>query len=143
MTDRFKMIASGYVVFVRNGKILFSKRKNTGYMDGWYSVPAGHIEDNESLVRGTIREIEEETGIQLKENSIRLVHVMHRRETDIRMDFFFLAETWEGEPANRETKKCGELRWVSVDRLPKHTIPYIRIAIENWQKNVVYSEVGW
>ena len=143
MSDRFKMIASGYVFFVRNGNILLSKRRNTGYMDGWYSVPAGHIEDNESLIRGTIREIGEEVGVILQKNNIALVHVMHRKETDIRMDFFFVADRWEEEPENMEPKKCAELRWVPINRLPKNTIRYIRVAIKNWQRKIFYSEFGW
>mgnify|MGYP001569111619 CR=1 FL=1 len=143
MIVRFKMIASGYVFFIREGKILLSKRKNTGYMDGWYSVPAGHIENNESLIAGTVREISEETGVHLTEKQIRFACVMHRKEDDIRMDFFFVVDDWEGEPVNAEPEKCDELRWFPIGLLPENTIPYIRIAIENLQKKIFYSEVGW
>lgn len=143
MADRFKMIASGYVFFIRNGNILLSKRKNTGYLDGWYSLPAGHIEDNESITNGTIREIKEEVGIYLGQNDIQLVHVMHRKENDIRMDFFFIADSWEGEPNNIEPEKCEELTWFPIEKLPENIISYIKIAIENWQKKIFYSEVGW
>lgn len=143
MADRFKMIASGYVFFIREGSILLSKRKNTGYMDGWWSVPAGHIENNESLISGTIREIGEETGVRLTEKQIRLVHVMHRKEDDIRMDFFFVVEDWDGDPVNIEPEKCEELRWFPIDQLPENAIPYIRIAVGNMKKKIFYSEVGW
>lgn len=143
MVDRFKMIASGYVFFIRDGNVLLSKRKNTGYMDGWYSVPAGHIENNESLISGTIREIDEETGVHLTEKQIRLVHVMHRKEDDIRMDFFFVADAWVGDPVNAEPEKCEDLQWFPIEQLPENTIPYIRIAIEHMQKKIFYSEVGW
>ncbi len=143
MVDRFKMIASGYVFFVRGEKILLLKRKNTGYMDGWHSVPAGHIEDNESLTTGTLREIIEEVGIRLAKDDVKLVHVMHRKKKDIRMDFFFLATDWMGEIVNVEPGKCEELLWFPIDELPENTVPYIRTAIENWQKKIFYSEVGW
>lgn len=141
--DRFKMIASGYVFFARDGKILLLKRKNTGYMDGWYSVPAGHIEDNESVTYGTLREIKEEVGVQLTSKNVSLVHVMHRKENDSRMDFFFVAERWEGDPKNIEPEKCEGLNWLSIVSLPENTVPYIRTAIENWQKKIFYSEFGW
>ncbi len=137
------MIASGYVFFVRDGKVLLLKRKNTGYMDGWFSLPAGHIEDNEAMTKGTIREVGEEIGISLSTKDIQLVHVMHRKENDIRMDFFFTVDHWQGEPSNIEPGKCEELRWFSIRQLPGNTVPYIRIAIENWQKKIFYSEVGW
>ncbi len=137
------MIASGYGMFIRNNAILLSERKNTGYMDGWFSFPAGHIEDGESITHGTKREIKEEIGVSVAVKDLRLVHVMHRKSNDIRMDFFFLVRQWKGKPENREPDKCGCLQWFSLDALPKNTIPYIREAIRNQQRGLFYSEFGW
>ncbi|OGG14305.1 hypothetical protein A2875_01995 [Candidatus Gottesmanbacteria bacterium RIFCSPHIGHO2_01_FULL_46_14] len=47
--DRFKMIASSYLLCIRDDMILLSRRHNTGYEDGNYSLPAGHVEDDELL----------------------------------------------------------------------------------------------
>lgn len=137
------MIASGYGLFVRDHKILLSRRFQTGYEDGNYSVPAGHIEENESLIAGTLREIKEEVGIILAPKDLKLVHIMHRKSDDIRMDFFFLVRIWHGEPKNMEVEKCDDLQWFSFDSLPSNTIPYIRSAIEQYRKNELYSEFGW
>jgi ADP-ribose pyrophosphatase YjhB (NUDIX family) len=143
MKERFKMIASGYLLLVRNGKILLSRRFQTGYMDGSYSFPAGHIEDNESLTTGTSREICEEIGIDVKPTDLKLVHVMHRKSNDIRMDFFFTTEKAGLVPKNMEPNKCDDLSWFPINNLPTNTIPYIRTAIENYQKHIFYSEFGW
>ena len=96
--DRFKMIASSYLLLVIDGKILLSRRFKTGYEDGKYSLPAGHIEDNESLTAGGAREIFEEIGIRIKPKDLTLVHVMHRKKDDIRMDFFFTPEIGDQKP---------------------------------------------
>ena len=141
--ERFKMIASGYVFFIKENKILLSKRLNTGYMDGMYGLPSGHIENNESITQGTYREIKEETGVKLKPSDISLVHVMHRKENDIRMDFFFLAKHYIGEPKNTEPEKCDDLQWFPINNLPKNTIPYIKEAIKNFRQNIFFSEFGW
>ncbi len=137
------MIASGYLLLIRNGKILLSRRCNTGYEDGKYSVPAGHIEDNETLTAGTIREIAEEVGVRLAPSDLTLVHVMHRKGTDIRMDFFFTTKKRGITPDNREPHKADDLRWFPLAQMPENTIPYIRAAIENFQKGIIYSEFGW
>jgi len=137
------MIASGYALFVRKNKILLSRRKNTGYMDGYFSVPAGHIEDGESLIEGTCREIKEETGITVTTKDIQLVHVMHRKSDDVRMDFFFLVKNVYGTPKNTEPLKCSGLKWYPIDALPNNTIPYIKHAIMQMNKSVIYSEFGW
>lgn len=141
--ERFKMIASSYLLLIRDGKILLSRRFNTGYEDGNYSLPAGHIEDNESLTAGGAREIFEEIGMRVKPKDLELVHVMHRKENDIRMDFFFTAKTDIQMPVNKEPNKCDDLRWFPLTKLPANTIPYIRHAIECYQKNIFYSEFGW
>jgi len=141
--QRFTMIATGYVFFIKDKKILLSRRFNTGYEDGKYSVPAGHIEENESLTVGTYREIKEEVGVTLLPEDIRLVHIMHRKEDDIRMDFFFTVDTWSTEPKNMEPDKCDDLAWFPLDQLPQNTIPYIRSAIEHFRNNELYSEFGW
>jgi len=145
---RFKMIASSYLILIQNGKILLSRRFNTGYEDGKYSLPAGHIEDNESLTRGAAREIFEEIGVTLAPQACKLVHVMHRKENDIRMDFFFTQphffQSGAGQaPVNKEPEKCDDLSWFSLESLPENTIPYIRHAIECYQKKIFYSEFGW
>jgi ADP-ribose pyrophosphatase YjhB (NUDIX family) len=141
--ERFKMIASGYVFFIKDNKILLLKRKNTGYMDGMYGLPSGHIEDNERISQGTCREIKEEIDIELKPDDISLVHIMHRKEKDIRIDFFFLVNKWQGKPINAEFNKCDGLQWFSFNSLPDNTIPYIKIAIENFQNKLLYYEIGW
>jgi 8-oxo-dGTP diphosphatase len=139
----FKMIASGYLILIHDGKILLSRRFQTGYEDGKYSLPAGHIEDNETLMDGTCREIREEIGVELKASDLRLVHVMHRKHLDIRMDFFFVTDKKGFKPINREPYKCDDLAWFSLIKLPANTIPYIRTAIENYCKKIYYSEFGW
>lgn len=140
---RFKMVASGYVFFIRDDKILLLRRLNTGYEDGNYGLPAGHIEDNETLREGTCREIAEEVGIHLKPQDISLVHTMHRKQDDIRVDFFFRINNWRGNPKNMEPHKCDDLQWFPLHKLPTNTILYIRQAIINFENKIVYAEFGW
>ena len=143
MTKRFKLIASLYILLIRNGKILLLRRFNTGYEDGKYSVPAGHLEAHETLIQGLRREVREEIGIVLDSGNISLVHIMHRKHLDERIDYFFTAEKWTGTPKNMEPEKCDDLKWFDIDTLAPNTIPYIRTAIRNFKKNILYSEFGW
>lgn len=137
------MIAAGYLLLIRNGKILLTRRFNTGYADGQYSVPAGHIENNESMLAGTCREIFEEIGIKLSPKNLQLAHVIHRKHLDIRMDFFFTTQKQGLHPKNTEPNRCDDVRWFPLNNLPENTIPYIRAAIENYRKKIIYSEFGW
>jgi 8-oxo-dGTP diphosphatase len=138
-------------LFLINHKndILLLRRFNTGYEDGNYSVPAGHIDPGESATEAMIRETKEEIGITIDPIALYLRHVMHRRSvgTDCtnseRVDFFFTAAYFNGEPINLEPQKCDELRWVRMKPLPANVIPYIRRALEYYRLEVPYSEMGW
>ena len=139
--ERFKLIASVYLVLMRNNKILLSRRYNTGYFDGNYSFPAGHLDGSETLKQGMIREAKEEIGVGLELNDLELIHVMNRKiPNDERLDFFFSAKKWLGEPKIMETNKCDDLSWFELDNLPKNIIPYIKQAIDSILNNIIYSE---
>lgn len=137
------MIASAYLLLFDQGKVLLARRYQTGYEDGNYSVPAGHVEDNESVLENLCREVKEEIGLQINPHQAQLCHVMHRKEKDIRMDFFFSLKDWQGVPQICEPDKCDELLWFAVDALPENTVGYIRQAIECTLRNQIYSERGW
>jgi len=144
MTERFKYIGSSYLILVEDNKVLLLKRINTGFMDGYYGVPSGHMEGNETAREGGAREIREEIGIEVNPLDFKIVHVMHRKaKDDERIDFFMTADKYTGEIKNCEPNKCDELKWFPLDDLPENIIPYIKEAINNYKNNIFYSEWGW
>jgi ADP-ribose pyrophosphatase YjhB (NUDIX family) len=132
-----------HIFFIRDGNVLLLRRFNTGYEDSNYSVPAGHLEGDETVVQAAIREAREEIGVELRPDEAAVVGTMHRKSGDERVDFFVVASSWTGEPSNCEPEKCDELRWSARDALPRNTIPYIRRALENYAKGVWFEEFGW
>ena len=142
MTRRFPVTV--HMFFLRGGSVLLARRFNTGYEDGNYSVPAGHLDGDETVVQAAIRETREEIGIALEPHEVRIVGVMHRKSGDERVDFFVTIARWSGEPDNCEPGKCDELRWSPRDALPANTIPYIRRALENSERGALWvEEYGW
>jgi len=137
------MVASSYLLLIKSDKILLSRRYQTGYMDGWYSLPAGHVDEGETVEDCLIREVREEIGVGLKKKDIKLVHVMHRKEHDIRLDFFYTTKKYKGKPKNLEPKKCDDLKWFKLDSLPDNIVPYINQAIEKHLAGVLYSDIGF
>lgn len=140
---RAKFPVTIHMFFFRGGEILLLRRFNTGYRDGEYSVPAGHLDGDETILQAAAREAREEIGVRLDADDIVFSSVMHRREGDERVDFFVHVRAWEGEPFNSEPDKCDELRWVRTNALPENTIPYVRRAIQNHLEAVRFDEFGW
>jgi len=120
-----------HLFFFRKNQILLLRRFNTGFRDGEYSVPAGHLDGGETVMQAAVREAEEEIGVKIAESEMTFSTVMHRIEDDERVDFFVQVHTWQGEPFNAEPEKCDDLRWVDIHALPANTIPYIRQALAN------------
>ncbi len=129
-----------HLFFIRGHEILLSRRLNTGYRDGEYSVPAGHLDGGETVVAAGCREGLEEVGVPLVEDDLAFSGVMHRIEDEERVDFFFVVRSWTTEPFNNEPAKCDDLRWFDLDALPQNTVPYVRQAIRNHLQQRPYDE---
>jgi 8-oxo-dGTP pyrophosphatase MutT (NUDIX family) len=140
---RAKFPVTVHLLFFREEQVLLLLRCNTGYRDGEYSVPAGHLDGNETVMAAAIREAEEETGLRLDSANLVFSSIMHRNEGEERVDFFIRVLKWQGEPVNAEPEKCGELRWAEIKNLPENTIPYVRKALENYRSGITFDEFGW
>lgn len=129
--DRFRMVVTVHLVFQRGEQILLLRRWQTGWADGCYSLPAGHVDGGEPVRAAAAREAYEECGAAIPPtpDGLALLGVMHRRSDREQMDFFFRAQTWTGEPYNREPEKCDHLAWFSRSALPANTVPYVRRAL--------------
>jgi 8-oxo-dGTP diphosphatase len=132
-----------HLFFFRGSQILMIRRFNTGYADGQFSVPAGHLDGGETVIAAAMREALEEVGVHIDPQDIEFSSVMHRLDGEERVDFFLQIHKWAGEPVNAEPDKCDELRWVSVNDLPANTIPYIRQALQNHAQATRFDEFGW
>lgn len=132
-----------HLFLFRENQILLSRRFNTGFRDGEYSVPAGHLNGNETVLAAAAREAEEEIGVQIEAKDTVFSSVMHRIEGDERVDFFVHVHKWQGEPFNAEPDKCDDLHWADIDQLPANTIPYVRQALKNHLSGLQFDEYGF
>ncbi|RAL25951.1 NUDIX hydrolase [Thermoflavimicrobium daqui] len=141
--NRFTAPVTIHLFFIQDGNILLLRRFNTGYEDGNYSVVAGHLDGGETVIQAAIREAKEEAGVDLKEENVEIVGVMHRKAGDERVDFFAVVKNWEGEIQNLEPHKCDDLRFFPLNDLPTNIIPYILRAINNYKEDQWFDSFGW
>lgn len=144
--DRFKIRSAVYVMFIKDGKILLYRRKNTGWQDGKFGIPGGHLEEKETLKQAAVREAKEETGLKIKEEDLELIEIGHRQfipgksveATHDYLDIIFKAKKWDGNPEITEENKSDKLQWADLDKLPENMIMSVSIMIENYIKNINY-----
>lgn len=148
-TTRFTLRSAVYLLLIKDNQILLLRRFNTGWQDGNYSVPAGHLDGGETVKQAMVREAKEEAGIDINSEDLQVVHVMHRRSVNETVgsmeyiDFFLTAKRWKGTPNLTEPDRADDLAFFPLTALPKNILSYVRLAIEAYQQSIPYSEFGW
>jgi 8-oxo-dGTP pyrophosphatase MutT (NUDIX family) len=143
-SERFLIRAAVYLLLLKKNSLLLARRFNTGWMDGKYSLIAGHIDGKEPVSKAMIREAKEEAGITIAKNNLLPATVIHRYYPDQEyIDFFFVAKKWSGTPRIKEPNKCDDMAWFPLNKLPDNLLPYIKEAILNFQNKIPFFESGW
>jgi len=125
-------------IIICDGKILLEKRKNEPGRGKW-SIPGGLVELGESVEQTAIREVKEETGLEVeKPEHIDVVDNVVRDESgEIKYHFVIIDYFVK---LNGGTLKAAtdaeELRWVTFDEVEKYdlTITFRAFFQRNRQK---------
>jgi mutator protein MutT len=140
---RFTTIAAVLIILIKDNKIFLLKRDNTGYDDGKYAFPGGHLEGNETLRQAAIREAYEEIGITIKEEDLHFINLTHLVTNSERIHIAFLAKKWTGKPINNEQHKASDAQWFDIDDLPNTLNEISKDLIKAYKNNLIYTELGW
>ena len=150
---RFVVVPAAYVFLLRPAatggrEVLLQLRSRTGYMDDhWAAAAAGHVERGETAYDAAEREALEElgvTGVAL-EFETTMQRTRSGEPIDERVDFFFTARSWSGEPRIVEPEKCAELRWCLLTDLPNPVVPHELAVLEAIRtgRTTPYSTFGF
>ncbi|MFE2375725.1 NUDIX domain-containing protein [Streptomyces sp. NPDC059398] len=93
-----------------------------------------------------VRETAEETGLAVAESDLSLVHTLDLVDPVgpvPRIQLFFTATRWQGEPAVLEPDRCTEWRWWPLNALPDPTVDYTRTALAAISHGTAYTAMGW
>lgn len=132
-TPRFSVVPASYVYLTRDGahgpEILLQQRGPVPYMPGhWAAGAAGHVEPGEDAFAAAARELREELAVEVAPEDLRfeftMQRTMHGPAIEERVDYFFTARTWSGEPQVVEPTKCAGIGWFPLDALPSPMVPH-------------------
>ncbi|MFJ1602586.1 NUDIX domain-containing protein [Streptomyces sp. NPDC088253] len=135
-----------HLVIIRNQRVLLGFRTTPKWGNRMWHLPAGHLEEGESILAGMAREAKEELGIVISEGDLELIHTLHHRDDGDgpgRIQLFFFPHKYEGDIVNNEPTKCGELRWVRLDDLPEDIVAYAVTALDGILAGHRVSVEGW
>lgn len=64
--DGIDKIVVGAIIINEDGEVFIAKRKKNDFMGGYYEIPGGNAELGETIYDALVREIKEETNLDIK-----------------------------------------------------------------------------
>jgi len=140
MTARPK-VGIGVIIVNKRGEILVGKR--SGSHAKYFSIPGGHLELGETFEEAAIKEIREETSLEII--SPKVICVTNNLETYKKENLHYisvclLTDKFIGEPKAMEIDKCSEWFWVNPNNLPEPHFDASRLSVKCYLQNKFYVQ---
>lgn len=132
-------VGIGVIIQNEQGQVLIGKRK--GSHSPHYSIPGGHLENGEAFEEAAKKEIQEETGLIIR--NLKLVALTNNLRTYQEsgkhyVSITFLCTDYEGTPQVMEPEKCESWGWYAPTDLPQPHFDASEMAIDCFLKGEVY-----
>lgn len=120
-----KRVGVGFgVLMLKDGKVLLGQRHDDAdkadselHGEGTWTMPGGKLEYGESFEEGAIREVKEETGMDV--TTVRVIAVNNDKNEHAHfVTIGLLAEGFSGEPNVMEPDEITRWEWFPLDDLP-------------------------
>ena len=106
-------------VFVKDGKVLFEKRRDDeDNYAGLWAIPGGHQEQGEAIEETLVREMQEELGVKV--TKFKFLGIFKDIDPTSKMSYehhAFLCIEWEGEI--KDTTEEEKVEWFSEGNFPE------------------------
>lgn len=110
---------------IKENKVVAIKYKKGHNKEGYYDMPGGKIEDGELPEEAAIREIKEETGIDINNPMYKGKLIVNYGERQFDLDIFLVSNI-EGEPEEAEENTS---EWMDIDELLKKDKKFSNIIL--------------
>ncbi len=138
-----KKMIRAVAILVKGDEVLLIYRKN---VKEYFVFPGGGVEDGESVEQAVIREMQEETTIDVSINKLLYHHIYD----DGTQQFFYLCDYVKGEPKLREDseekmkmlegKDFYEPLWIKIEKLSTMLVYPLEVRdllIEDYKKHFI------
>ena len=101
----------GAIIF-NEGKVLVVKQTS-----GFYGFPKGHVEIGETEKETAIREIKEETGLDIKIISDKRYTQSYIVKENVHKDVVFFLASIENNNEKRQVEEIEEILWIDINEV--------------------------
>ena len=120
MEKKYPKVGLGVIIVNEDGDILIGKRKGSHAQK--YSIPGGHLDLGETFEQGAIREIKEETNLDILNPKVIAVTnnlETYKNEGRHYISVVLVVTKYSGELKNTEPEKCEGWNWINPKDLPQ------------------------
>ena len=113
-----KIIACVICVKEKDKILVIKRSEDEDFKKGHLDLPGGHVDDEDkSIEKGALRELEEETGLKSTEEDLIYVAKVESDDAD---KYFYTTSEWSGTIKFKENPKTGvvehsDSKWVTID----------------------------
>ncbi len=127
-----------HVAIINNDELLILKRAPGTYLEKLWDIPGGTLEDGEEPEKGAMREVLEETGLNLSNVTIFYCHSNIDKKKDKQfITLIFLGKTDQKEIKIIPSEHCA-YSWIKLDEIKKYeTVDYLPACIKYLAENKV------
>ena len=105
------------VVFIENEQGEFLLQKRVMKKDGKWATTGGHPKSGESSLQGIVTEIEEELGINVKENELTLFKTIQTEDDFV--DLYYLRKNIDIRDIKIQEEEVEKVMWASREEITK------------------------
>lgn len=134
-------VGIGVIIVNQNGDVLFGKRR--GGLAPYYSIPGGRLEAGETFEECAIREIKEETGMDIEDPKVIAVTnnlKTFKNEGVHYISVVLLAKSFSGEAKVMEKEKCEEWIWADPKSIPMPHFDASERSIDCYLEGIFYKK---
>lgn len=130
---RFSLVV--HTVLRKMDHVFLLQRQNTGFLDGYWTFPGGHVKIGEEIAAAAMRECIEEARVNIDVKAPALI--MPYEEG---VDFIFVVDRWDGEAHIGEPDKAAASGWFPESDLPDPTAPFIKEALRHVREKTNFAQ---
>jgi 8-oxo-dGTP diphosphatase len=136
----YPRVGIGVILVNHTGQILIGKRK--GHHAPYFSIPGGHLECGETFEEAAIREMKEETNLDISTPKVLCITnnlCTYREEGKHVVSVCLVATAFSGELQLMEPDKCEGWQWCDPLELPMPHFEASRLAVACYLEQCFYK----
>jgi len=134
------------ILVLKEGKLLLGKRNDDAEKasselsgEGTWTMPGGKLHFQESFEEAAIREVKEETDIDIKKEELKLISITNdKTEKAHFVTIGFLTETNQ-DPKAMEPEEITEWKFFELDNLPEKIFKPSEKVLKNYLDKQIYK----